>query len=157
MEKVYEKLSKHPGLPQAIGMNMAMHFIQLVASLKRSILHAQKPGHVAEEVPNSLPDAVQEFLGSTLNLCDEYVQGCWDTFKSMIWHYDPVQHSTVANAMLFQEHRKQQNLASCSLYPPVMTCLNPSCLKDMALLHDYAKTPQKVILFTLEDGACVTN
>ncbi|KAF8869217.1 hypothetical protein CPB84DRAFT_1694640, partial [Gymnopilus junonius] len=106
--------------------------------------------------PNSLPDAVQEFLGSALNLCDEYVQGCWDVFKSTIWHYDPVQHSTVADAMLFQEHGKQQNLASHSLYPPVTTCLNPSCLKDMALLHDYAKTPRKVILFTLEDGAYMT-
>ncbi|PPQ84237.1 hypothetical protein CVT26_013001 [Gymnopilus dilepis] len=156
MEEIYKELAKYPGLPQAIGMDTAMRFIRLGVLLKRSILHAQKPGHAEDEAPDRLPDAVQEFLGSALGLSEQHVQGCWDAFKSTIWVFDPMQHTLVADARLFHEHGKQKNLAARALYPPVTTCTNSSCPKDTALLRDYAKAPRQVILFTLEDGACAT-
>ncbi|PPR06065.1 hypothetical protein CVT26_005309, partial [Gymnopilus dilepis] len=82
------------------------------------------PSHAPEDPPDRLPDAVHAFLGSALDLCDDYVQGCWDAFKSTIWHYDTSLHSSAADAKLFHQHGKQQNLASRSLYPPVSSCIN---------------------------------
>jgi len=35
-------------------------------------------------------------------------------------------------------------------------CTNPLCPKDTELLRNSAKAGRKVILFTLEDGACAT-
>jgi len=37
-----------------------------------------------------------------------------------------------------------------------MTCTNPLCPKDTELLRKTSKIGRKVILFTLEDGACAT-
>ena len=116
MEQIYEQLSKQPGLPQAIGMDTAMRFIRLTASLKRSILHQQKPGYKEDEAPERLPDCVFAFLTSALALCDDYVQGCWDAFKTTIWHYNPKLHSSTADAQLFYEHGKNHNLGQ--LYKP---------------------------------------
>lgn len=104
MECVYEQLSRYPGLPQAIGMDIATRFVRLAASLRRSILHAQKPGYNKEQAPERLPDTIHTFLGSALDLCDEFVQGCWDAFKTTIWQYNPEMHSSIADAKVFYEH-----------------------------------------------------
>ncbi|KAF8967557.1 hypothetical protein BDZ97DRAFT_1980385 [Flammula alnicola] len=154
MQRIHELLSRHPGLPQAIGMDKAIRFIRLTASLKRSIIHAQKPGYNQEDAPELLPDCVHEFLGSALDLSDEFVQGCWDTFKRTIWLYDPALHSSAADAKVFHKHAKGHNLASRSLYPPCVTCTNPLCAKDTELLRKTTKAGRKVVLYTLEDGAC---
>ena len=89
MECVYKMLSRYPGLPQAIRIDTVTRFVRLAASLRWSILHAQKPGCNEEEAPERLPATVHAFLGSALDLCDNFVRGCWDAFKGTIWQYNP--------------------------------------------------------------------
>jgi hypothetical protein len=129
MERVYAQLSRYPGLPQAIGMDTATRFIRLAASLRRGILHAQRPGYNGEEAPERLPDAIHAFLGSALNLCDDFVQGCWDTFKETIWQYNPSLHSSTADAKLFYEHGTGHSLCKSLHFqfkiPLVMVKLQP--------------------------------
>jgi len=47
-------------------------------------------------------------------------------------------------------------LVSRALYPPVTSCSNPLCFADDKTLRSTSKSPRKVILYTLEDGACAT-
>jgi len=110
MEHIYKQLAKQPGLPEAIEMEAAMRFVHLAVSLKRTILHQQKPGYKEDAAPARLPDCVHAFLASSLGLCDEYVQGCWDAFKTTIWQFNPDLHSSAADAKLFYEHGKKHNL-----------------------------------------------
>jgi hypothetical protein len=54
METIYKQLSRYPGLPQAIGIDTATRFVRLAESLRRSILHAQKPGYNKKQAPEQL-------------------------------------------------------------------------------------------------------
>ena len=43
-----------------------------------------------------------------------------------------------------------------ALYPPITRCNNPLCRADDKVLKATSETGRKVVLFTLEDGACAT-
>ncbi|EDR00140.1 uncharacterized protein LACBIDRAFT_334439 [Laccaria bicolor S238N-H82] len=73
-------------------------------------------------------------------------KGCWDTFKTTIWQYNPGMHSSTADVKAFNEHGMRYSLS----------CTNPLCPKKTALLRNIDKTGCKVIIFTLEDGTCAT-
>ena len=110
MQHIHELLSKYPGLPQAISMDKAIRFIRITASLKRSIIHSQKANYNSNEAPEVLPDSIHDFLGSALDLSDEFVQGCWEAFKWTIWLYESKLHSSAADAKIFHNHGKGHNL-----------------------------------------------
>ncbi|KAF8964966.1 hypothetical protein BDZ97DRAFT_1659637 [Flammula alnicola] len=114
-------------------MDKAIRFIRITASLKRDIIHSQKSNYNHAEAPEVLPDVVHEFLGGALDLDDEFVKGCWDAFKRTIWMYDPNLHSSAADARIFHMHGKDHSLGEFLKHPG-----------------------RKVVLFTLEDGACAT-
>jgi hypothetical protein len=105
--EIHTMLETVPGLSTAIGMEKAMRFVRLATRLKDEILSKQKVGHDANEVPDTLPENVQEFLGSALHLPHEYVHGCWTAFGRTIWQRDANGDSTGADARLFKEHGLQ--------------------------------------------------
>lgn len=43
-----------------------------------------------------------------------------------------------------------------ALYPPTTRCNNPLCTADDKVLKATSETGRKIVLFTLEDGACAT-
>lgn len=110
LEEVYAQLLRHPGLAQAIGMETATRYVRLAASLKRYIIHAQKPGYNQEIPPPRLPHILYEFLGSALALSDDYVQGCWEAFKLTVWQHDPELYSPATEAGIFYKHARKHDL-----------------------------------------------
>ena len=112
IQHIYKLLENHPGLPEAIDMDKVIRFIRLTASLKWSIIHAQKPGYNPKHPSKLLPDGMHNFLGSALGLALEFVQGCWDAFNQTIWNYDHTNHSSAADAKTFHIHSKEHNLGT---------------------------------------------
>lgn len=46
--------------------------------------------------------------------------------------------------------------ASRALYPPIMRCNNPLCTSEVKILKATSTMGRKIVLYTLEDGACAT-
>lgn len=110
LQHIHKTLSSFPGLPELLKMEDAMRFVRLASSLRRTILHAYKPGDNIDKPPDCLPDSVQDFLGSAVGLTPEYVHGCWVSLKDTIWAYDSAAHSNAADARLFYSHGRQDHL-----------------------------------------------
>ena len=84
MHDIHQHLLEQPGLTKAIRMETAMRFVRLAASLKRDIVHAQGPAYDPTVPPPSLPHNIHTFLGSAVDLSDDFVTGCWKGFKGTI-------------------------------------------------------------------------
>ncbi|KAF7374996.1 Integrase catalytic domain-containing protein [Mycena sanguinolenta] len=72
--EIHARLSAIPGLCDAMGMEEAMQFMRLAARLKDSILAAQPPSHPSEKPPEEIPDNIRSFLGSAVDLPEEYIE-----------------------------------------------------------------------------------
>jgi hypothetical protein len=78
--KILKLLEQYPGLPCAIGMEMAMTFVQLATCLKDEILSKQKPGHDPSKPLDVLLPNIRDFLSHAVQIPDEFVEGCWHAF-----------------------------------------------------------------------------
>ena len=114
--EIHAMLEAIPGLSSAIGMEKAMTFVRLATRLKDEVLSKQKVGHDANDPPDLLPENVKEFLGSAIDLPDEYVNGCWTAFRQTIWQRDANGDSIGADARLFREHGLQGLLCELLTY-----------------------------------------
>ena len=83
-DAIYELLKQFPGLSGKKGMT----FVRLATRLKDEILMQQRPSYNPEEPPDRLPENVLEFLGNAANIPDEYIEGCWNVFRQLVWHRD---------------------------------------------------------------------
>ena len=110
MQDIHQRLLEQPGLAGAIKMDTAMRFVRLAASLKRDIVHVQKPTYDLSLPPPSLPQNIHTFLGSAVNLSDDFVTGCWRAFKTTVWSYDAKGHSSMADSLLFYKYGRNQHL-----------------------------------------------
>lgn len=87
--EIYKQLTAVPGLCDSIGMEKSMKFILLAASWKDAILALQQPPlHQVHVPPVTLPEIITTRLGDTLQIQDEYIEGCWKAFKNVIWTYN---------------------------------------------------------------------
>ncbi|KAJ6456990.1 hypothetical protein C8R47DRAFT_1082234 [Mycena vitilis] len=105
--EIYAQLNSVPGLCDSLGMEKAMEFIRIGARLKDtkdSILVAQPPHHDAAEAPESIPDHIREFMGSSIDLPPEFIDGCWTAFGSLIWTYDEDGKSQGSDAQAFRKY-----------------------------------------------------
>jgi hypothetical protein len=116
-DSIYGLLQQYPGLSGAIGMEKGMAFVRLASRLKVEILSHQGPGHNPDESPDRLPENVEKFLGNAANIPDNYVRGCWDVFRGVIWKRDADSDSVGADAELFKQYGLQNLL--CELFTPV--------------------------------------
>jgi hypothetical protein len=109
-DEVHSLLGKYPGLVTSFGMQEAMKFIRLTASLKLEILHYQKATKSEHDIPSELPGHVSSFLSSAMGFPDEFVNGCWSAFKETIWSFEEHAHEKAADAKTFYEHGTRLNL-----------------------------------------------
>lgn len=86
--EIYKQLTAVPGLCDSIGMEKSMKFILLAASWKDVILALEPPLQEVHEPPVTLPEIIRTRLGTTLQIQDEYIEGCWKAFKNVIWTYN---------------------------------------------------------------------
>jgi hypothetical protein len=114
-DTIYELLKQYPGLSGTIGMEKGMTFVRLATRLKDEILLLQRPGHNPEEPPDRLPENVSEFLGNAVKIPDEYIEGCWNVFRQLVWHRDASRDSAGADTRLFRQYGLQ-NLLCESFY-----------------------------------------
>src|SRR6267154_231010 len=108
--EILRLLEQCPGLPSEIGMEKAMLFVRLATRLKDEIVSKQKPGHDPTQPPELLPPNVTDFLGHAVQIPDEYVSGCWHTFKRMVWQHDVNGDSVGADAKMFRQYGLQNLL-----------------------------------------------
>lgn len=111
MSEVHQLLSMHPGLSDVLRMEDAMRFIRLATSLKKHIIHAQKSTYNEAYPPSVLPPEIHQFLGSAMNLCADFLDGCWMAFRHTVWTYDCSEHTPASDAHLFHEHRSMYRLS----------------------------------------------
>lgn len=104
LSEIFSLLQRTPGLTEAIGIEKAMSFMRLASQLKNEILHAQKPTHDVSEPPGDLPDNVKEFLGDSNDMPMEFVDGCWQAFKEVVWGMDAEGNSCSEDAKLFEQY-----------------------------------------------------
>ncbi|PPR04238.1 hypothetical protein CVT24_013321 [Panaeolus cyanescens] len=155
-------ISSHPGLDETLNFEDAMRFIRLAASLKRDIIHAKETRNSTRnsnpilEPPQNLPEAVASFMGDALSLSKDHVKGCWDALKDISWNYSSRDHSDISDAHLFYESGERYGFMLRSLWPPVTFCTNTLCTAGDKTLSYYPGSKRKVVLYTLEDGACAT-
>jgi hypothetical protein len=116
-DAIHGLLKQYPGLSGAIGMEKGMAFVRLATRLKAEILSHQGPGHSPNESPDRLPKNIEEFLGNAANIPDNYVQGCWDVFRGVIWKRDADADSVGADAELFKQYGLQNLL--CELFTSI--------------------------------------
>lgn len=171
--EIHAILDRIPGLVNSIGMEKGMAFIRLATQLKDEIASKQKVGYDVSEPPHTLPHNVHEFLSEAIDIPSEYVQGCWTAFAHTIWQRDTNGDSRGEDAKLFKQYGLQgllcetyviafSSLNSCklctaarTLFPPTRVCTNPDCAKQESPLRRKDE-PRKVVLFTLNEGACAT-
>jgi hypothetical protein len=120
-DAIHELLKQCPGLSGKIGIEKGMTFVRLATRLKDEILMQQRPSYNPEEPPDRLPENVSEFLGNAVDIPDEYINGCWNVFRQLVWHRDANGDSTGADAKLFR-HYGLQNLLCESLYNYSIVC-----------------------------------
>ncbi|KAJ7871333.1 hypothetical protein B0H13DRAFT_2012715 [Mycena leptocephala] len=154
LDEVFKFLSQVPGLKEAVGMDKAMAFVRLAARLKDEIVLSQPSTYDPSKAPSEIPEHVRSFLGGATDMPDEFVSGCWSAFSETIWTYDNDGTSSGKDAQMFREFGLDHLLAARMLFPPTKTCTTPGCM-NTNLLRDKDGL-QKVILFTLSDGACAT-
>ena len=87
-DTIHELLKQCLGLSGKIGMEKGMTFVRLATRLKDEILMQQRPSYNPEEPPDRLPEKVSEFQGYAVNIPDEYIEGCWNVFRQLVWHRD---------------------------------------------------------------------
>ncbi|KIM75798.1 hypothetical protein PILCRDRAFT_798649 [Piloderma croceum F 1598] len=156
-DAIYELLKQYPGLSGKIGMEKGMTFVRLATHLKDEILMQQRPSYNLEEPPDRLPENVSEFLGNAMNIPDEYIEGCWNVFRQLVWHQDANGDSVGADVKFFRQYGLQNLLSACTLFPPTRTCTNIDCPKQhTGTLLRRKDDPRKAVLFTLGEGACPT-
>ncbi|KAJ7921546.1 hypothetical protein B0H13DRAFT_2415239, partial [Mycena leptocephala] len=154
MDEVHDFLRKIPGLAESISMEKAMAFVRLAARLKDEIILAQKSTYDPSNAPSDLPENVKSFLGCATDMPDEFVSGCWAAFSETIWDYNEDGTSAGKDAEMFREFGFDHLLSARTLFPPNKHCTTPGCL-NRNLLKDKDGL-RKVVLFTLNDGACAT-
>jgi hypothetical protein len=113
------KSMKVPGLCDSIGMDKAIQFIRIAAHLKDAITASQPPHHDATAAPDTIPDNIQEFLGSSTDMPINFVDGCWKAFGNLIWEYDENGKTKGADAQAFTKHGLDHllcNYCAFSLY-----------------------------------------
>jgi hypothetical protein len=139
MHNIHQCLLEQPGLTEAIKMETTMRFVPLAASLKRDIVHAQRSTYDPSVPPISLPHNIHIFLGSTLDLSDDFVTGCWKGFRGTIWSYEAKSLSSMTDSLLFYKYGKEHHLGMCvqSDGPLTLICLNslPSALSFYHMLQ----------------------
>ncbi|KAF8221009.1 hypothetical protein L208DRAFT_1462549 [Tricholoma matsutake] len=91
--ELHEVLKGFPGLGDAVGMEKAMEFIQLTASLKDAILTAQPVSHSPDDIPSEMPEHVCLFVGLSMDMPEHFVEGCWSAFSDVIWCFEDGQAS----------------------------------------------------------------
>ena len=130
MHDIHQRLLEQPGLTKAIRMETAMRFVRLAASLKRDIVHAQGPAYDPTVPPPSLPHNIHTFLGSAVDLSDDFVTGCWKGSKGTIWSYEAKSHSGMADSLLFYKHGKDHHLGMCIQYEGPLTPIHLDSLSS---------------------------
>ena len=120
-DTIHEPLKQCLGLSGKIGMEKGMTFVHLATRLKDEILMQQRPSYNPEEPPDRLPEKVSEFLGYAVNIPDEYIEGCWNVFRQLVWHRDTNGDSAGADTKLFR-HYGLQHLLCKSLYTYSTVC-----------------------------------
>ncbi|KAF9044902.1 hypothetical protein BJ165DRAFT_1347250 [Panaeolus papilionaceus] len=161
-QEINQVLSSHPSLHETLNFEDAMRFIRLSSSLKRDIIHAKETRNLTQnsdptlEPPESLPESIASFLADALTMRKEDVNGCWSALKGVSWGYDSKEHGSVSDARLFYESGENYGFMSRSLWPPVIACTNSLCAAGDKTLSYYPGSKRKVVLYTLEDGACAT-
>ena len=135
MHDIHQRLLEQPGLTKAIRMETAMRFVRLAASLKRDIIHAQGPAYDPTVPPPSLPHNIHTFLGSAVDLSDDFVTGCWKGFKGTIWSYEAKSHSGMADSLLFYKHGKDHHLGMCIQYEGPLTPIHLDSLSSTLSTH----------------------
>ncbi|KAF8160312.1 hypothetical protein BJ912DRAFT_1026540 [Pholiota molesta] len=155
MKEIHRLLSMQTGLLDVLSMEDAMRFVRLAASLKRHIIH-WKSAYDETFPPLVLPTEINHFLGNAINLSTEFVNGCWKAFRETAWAYTSEEHNAASDAQVFNEHGRMYRLASRALYPPTTRCNNPLCISEVKILKATSTTGRKIVLYTLEDGACAT-
>ena len=135
MHDIHQCLLEQPGLTKAIRMETAMRFVGLAASLKWDIDHAQGPAYDPTVPPPSLPHNIHTFLGSAVDLSDDFVTGCWKGFKGTIWSYEAKSHSGMADSLLFYKHGKDHHLGMCIQYEGPLTPIHLDSLSSTLSTH----------------------
>ena len=124
-DAVYELFKQYPGLSGAIGMEKGMAFVRLATRLKGEILSKQGPGYNPDEPPDGLPRNVEEFIGNAVDIPGEYVRGCWNVFRSVVWQRDADRDSVGADAKLFQQYGLQNLLCKPLQVPSISWSTGP--------------------------------
>jgi hypothetical protein len=118
---IHELLKQCSGLSGEISTEKGMTFVHLAMHLKDEILMQQQLSYNLEEPPDRLPENVSDFLGNAMDILYEYIKGCWNVFRQLVWHRDANEDSAGADAKLFR-HYSLQNLLCKSLYNYSIVC-----------------------------------
>jgi hypothetical protein len=84
---IHTQLNTVSGLCDSMGMEKGMEFIQSAARLKDLIIHLQPPSYDPSQAPHKIPNNIKSLLSSTLDIPDQFVDGCWTAFRHLVWTY----------------------------------------------------------------------
>jgi hypothetical protein len=116
-DELYSRLQAMPGLSASIGIEKAMSFIRLAAQLKNEILHVQEPTYNVNEPPSSLPEHVNSFLGASTHMPKEFVLGCWEAFRDVVWSFDTEGNACRNDVDCFEDYGLKEGLCGTICTP----------------------------------------
>lgn len=110
---LFDKLIEHQNLSH-LSMTTIVDLITRASALKRDIMQPQSLSTPIDCPPDILPQSVALFLAESFDLSAASVQGFWDVFKVVVWHYPSTEDRKHAEAEAFRDHGHKRGFSEPS-------------------------------------------